>query len=220
MCFLRGPVDPLLVKPGPDAQLAHDRLLAMQPDGAVHEPCELCPDPAMNKEVAQVAGDNRTYTEAEHLALMADAVTRETAALTEVKADLEVKTSELAAKVDVLEAEKAAAETKASQLQADFDAYKAEVERAREVETAKQDRVDAVKAAIDSLPDTYFTDERIQRWAEMTEEAFASHVDDLKTAMGAGVAKETAAFSGGESPTEAKKVSVGSIFAARRGEKN
>lgn len=164
--------------------------------------------------------DDRTYTEAEHLALMTDAVKRETAELAEVKAGLESTNSELAAKVDVLEAEKAAAETKASQVQADFDAFKAEVERAREVEAAKQDRLKTVKAANESLPDSYFTEERIQRWAEMTEEAFASLIDDLTAA--AGSVKETAAFSGGESPADkgATKVTVGSMFAARRGEKN
>ena len=188
----------------------------------MHESCALCPDPVKNtKEVAQVAGtDDRTYTEAEHLALMADAVKRETAELSTAKETAETQISELSARVDVLEAEKAAAETNASQVQADFDAFKAEVERAREVETAKQDRLKAVKAANEQLPDTYFTDERIQRWAEMTEEAFASLIDDLTAAAVAGPVKETAAFRGGDTPSsETTQVTVGSIFAARRGEK-
>ena len=222
MRFLHQPADPPFVKSGADARAAHDALLAVQPAGAVHDPCELCPDPLKNtKEVAQVAGtEDRTYTEAEHLALMADAVKRETAELTEVKGGLETSVSDLSARVDVLEAEKAAAETKVSQVQADFDAFKAEVERAREVETAKNERLAKVKAANEALPDSYFTDERIQRWAEMTEEAFASLIDDLTAAAGAGPVKETAAFSGGESPTDkAASVTAGSIFAARRGEK-
>ena len=224
MRFLHHPDEPPCVKSGAEqARAAHDALLAVQPAGAVHEPCGLCPDPVKNmKEVAQVAGtDDRTYTEAEHLALMADAVKRETASLSEAKETAETQISTLSARVDVLEAEKAAAETKVSQVQADFDAFKAEVERAREVETAKQDRLSRVKAANEQLPDSYFTDERIQRWAEMTEEAFASLIDDLTAAAVAGPVKETAAFSGGETPTSATtSVTAGSIFAARRGKKN
>jgi hypothetical protein len=222
MRFLHQPADPHFVKSGAEARAAHDALLAVQPAGAVHDPCDLCPDPLKNtKEVAQVAGtENRTYTEAEHLALMADAVKRETADLTEVKGGLESTNSELSAKVDVLEAEKASLQSDKDKVQADFDAFKAEVERAREVETAKNERLAKVKAANEQLPDSYFTDERIQRWAEMTEEAFASLIDDLTAAAGAGPVKETAAFSGGESPTSTdQKVTVGKIFAARRGDK-
>ena len=221
MRFLHHYAEDPFVKSGFDAQAVHDALLAQMPEGASHEPCDLCSDMVQNtKEVAQVSGDaTRTYTEAEHLALMADAVTRETASLTEAKGSLETNVSELSARVDVLEAEKAAAESAKDQVQADFDAYKAEVERAREVETAKKERLDRVKAANEQLPDSYFTDERILRWAEMTEEAFASLIDDLSAAAVAGPAKETAAFSGGDSPTSTDKVTVGSIFAARRGEK-
>ena len=224
MRFVHSSAEDLFVKSEAQARAAHDALLALRPDGVVHEPCDLCSDTVQDtKEVAQVAGDaTRTYTEAEHLALMADAVTRETAALTEAKGELEGQTSELSARVDVLEAEKAAAESARDQVQADFDAFKAEVERAREIETAKQDRLDRVKAANEQLPDSYFTDERIQRWAEMTEEAFALLIDDLSAAAVAGPAKETAAFSGGESPTspETQTVTVGSVMAARRGKKN
>jgi hypothetical protein len=207
------------VKSGVNAQEVHDLLLANQPAGVQHDRCDLCPDP-FKKEVAQVAGtDDRTYTEAEHLALMADAVKRETASLSEVKESAETKVSELSARVDVLEAEKASAETKVTEVQMAFDTYKAEVERAREIETAKQDRVARVKAANDALPETYFTDERVQRWAEMTEEAFAAIVDDLTAAATVPV-KQTAAFAGGSTPTAPEQVSVGSILAARRGAKN
>lgn len=208
------------MKSGSDLQSLHDELIAQIPAGQTHEACQLCPEPLMKKEVAQVAGEDRTYTEAEHLALMADAVTRETAAVREAKESAEATLGELKGRVDVLEAEKAAAETKVSEVQAAFDTFKADVERAREVETAKKDRLDKVKAAHDGLPDSYFTDERIQRWAEMTEEAFASLIDDLAAAKGANPVKETAAFSGGDAPKSPDAPRVGSLFAARRGEKN
>jgi hypothetical protein len=186
------------VKPGYEAQRAHDALLQVMPAGSVHEPCDLCPDP-IKKEVAQVADADRTYTEVEHLALMADAVTRETASLTEAKESAETKISE---------AEKA------------FDDYKTELERLAAIETAKQERVEAVKAANESLPESYFTEERIQRWAEMETASFDAFIADITAVAVSSEVKETAAFSGGESPTEASKVTVGRIFAARRGEKN
>jgi predicted nuclease with TOPRIM domain len=182
----------------------------------------LCPDPAIIKEVAKVAGEDRTYTEAEHLALMTDAVRRENAELAEAKTGLESTNSELVAKVDVLEAEKSTLQSEKDKTQTDFDAFKAEVERAREIETAKKERIAAVKAANDQLPETYFTDERVQKWAEMAEEPFAIVIDGVTAAAGTsgGAAKETAAFSGGESPTSSDKPRVSRMFAARRGEKN
>jgi chromosome segregation ATPase len=207
------------VKPGYEAQRAHDALLQVMPAGSVHEPCDLCPDP-IKKEVAQVADADRTYTEVEHLALMADAVTRETASLTEAKESAETKISDLTARVDVLEAEKAALETKVSEAETAFDDYQTELERLAAIETAKQERVEAVKAANESLPESYFTEERIQRWAEMETASFDAFIADITAVAVSSEVKETAAFSGGESPTEASKVTVGRIFAARRGEKN
>ena len=219
MRFSHQSSDPSLVKSGSEAQIAHDSLLAVMPAGAVHEACDLCPDPVHDiKEVAKVAGEDRTYTEAEHLALAADAVKRETAALAEAKETAEIQISELTSKVDVLEAEKATLQSEKDKTQADFDTYKADVERAREIEAAKQDRLSKVKAANDALADDYFSEARVQRWAEMTEEAFAAFLDDIApVAVGT---KETAAFADGESPTHPSKPTVGLLLAARRGEKN
>lgn len=221
MSFLHQTADSPLVKS--EAQRAHDALLELKPAGVEHATCELCPDPVKNnKEVAQVADAERTYTEAEHLALMADAVKRETASVTEVKESAETKVADLTKRVDVLEAEKASLETAKADTQKAFDDYKAEVERAREVEAAKQDRVEKVKAANAALPDSYFTDERIQRWAEMAEAQFTSFLDDISPLAGAtSQTKETAAFTGGVSPgAKDTKATVGSIFAVQRGVKN
>lgn len=203
------------MNPGPAAKRAHDALLELAPAGSVHEPCELCPDP-IKKEVAEVPDNDRTYTEVEHLALMADAVTRETAALADAKVNLETELSEKAARVDVLEAEKASLETAKVAAETELAEFRAGIEALAAIEAAKADRVTKVKAANAALTDEYFTDERIQRWAEMTEEAFLAFVADI-TALPASPAKETAAFSGGESPTGATTVTAGSIFAARRG---
>jgi chromosome segregation ATPase len=206
------------VKSG-QTQLAHDALLAVMPAGATHEPCDLCSETKTVKEVAQVADADRTYTEAEHLALAADAVKRETASLTEAKEAAATKVTELSSKVDVLESEKASLTAEKEAAVKALEDFKAEVERAKEIESAKSDRKAKVKAANASLADAYFTDERVQRWAEMTEEAFTAFLEDIAPAA-VGQSKETAAFAGGESPTDPGKPTVGLLFAARRGEKN
>ncbi len=164
-----------------------------------------------------MSDSDRTYTEAEHLALLTDAVRRETAEAQRTQEQLQAEKDSLAQRVDVLEAEKAAAETARDNVQSEFDQYKADRERAEQVAQAKADRVKAVKDANDQLPDSYFTDERMQRWAEMTEEAFAEVVEALGAAKGSPL-KETAAFSGGQSGTskDQQTATVGSIFAARR----
>lgn len=202
---------------GKSAQEIHDELLRVKPEGVVHEPCDLCPGEVANsKEVAKVA-DDRTYTEAEHTALMADAVRRETAELTGTKDSLEKANSDLTSRVDVLEAEKASAEKSRDDVQKEFDDFKADIERAKAVEDAKKDRLDRVKAAAEHLPDTYFTDERIQRWAEMSDESFTTFVADLTDVTPTTAVKETAAFNGGQNPTgKTDKVTPASIFTARR----
>lgn len=221
MRFLHQFADASAVTAGHEKQLAHDALLAVKPAGVVHEPCDLCTDTTQSvKEVAQVADADRTYTEAEHLALLADAVTRENASLSDAKESAETKVTELAGKVDVLESEKATLESEKDSAVKALEDFKAEVERAKEIEAAKADRKAKVKAANDALADDYFTDERVQRWAEMTEEAFTAFVEDITPVAPGGPAKETAAFSGGESPSEPGKPTAGSLFAARRGKKN
>ena len=163
-----------------------------------------------------MSDSDRTYTEAEHLALLTDAVRRETAEATEKQEQLQTERDELVKKVDVLEAEKASAEKERDELRTEFDQYKAEREKAEQIAQAKAERVDKVKAANDQLPDSYFTEERMQRWAEMTEEAFAEVVEALGATKGSPL-KETAAFSGGESGTSKTETArVGSLFEARR----
>lgn len=220
-------------------QQAHDSLLASVPAGIRHEPCVLChpgAGTAMAKEEAEVAEGVRTFSEAEHLALLTDAVARETASLATVKEELEgqiatlqtEKAAELAAKselqsrIDVLEADKVAAETARDTVTAEFDAFKSDLAQKAEIEARKADRVARIKAANATLADTYFTNERAQRWAEMPDESFNALVADLtevaggqpaSTAVTAEAARETAAFRGGQSATSAGST-LGSFFTA------
>lgn len=209
------------------AQQAHDELLAAQPAGVNHS-CQLCPSSGTveKAEEAVVAGETeRTYTLQEHQALLNDAVARESADLRSAKEDLEsnfgtekaalelkvtsleTEKAELLAKLDVAEAEKAEETKKAEDIAAAFEAHKSEIARSEEVQAKKADRITRIKAAKENLKDSYFTDERVTRWAEMADEAFDSLLADFTDAKSDEVvadgkavveqARETAAFSGG-----------------------
>jgi len=142
--------------------------------------------------------DERSYTEREHVALLTDAVARETATLAAAKNELETERAaqaatlsaletekaNLAARIDVLEAEKAAFEAERDVATKAFEDFKAELAEKDAVAERKVERVGRVKAAA-RLPDTYFTDDRAQRWAEMSDEQFDVLVGDIEGAAAA-----------------------------------
>lgn len=184
------------------------------------------------------------YTEAQHFALLESAVERETAKLSDEKETLQAQvgtlSSEKAAladelagvksRVDVLEAEKAAAEARAEAGATEFEGFKAELARNAEVAEKKTARVERVKAANSALGGDYFTEERAGRWAEMSDEVFEALVADLTEAAAAvkpaetpgdkpatELAKETAAFSGGETATSTDgETPLARLLGARR----
>jgi hypothetical protein len=221
-------------------QRAHDELLAAKPHGASHDACPLCHpgagDTEKAKEGASVADPK--YTEEQHIAILTDAVQRETASLSSVKDELEARVEvldtekaaavtanvELQSKIDVLEAEKAAETQRADAAITELSEFKSELETAELIEKAKSERVAAIKAADESLDDEYFSEERVQRWAEMADDQFTSLVADLTEAAAKRPpmakkddgddddkkktmpwmkekARETAAFSEGAAPT-------------------
>lgn len=175
------------------------------------------------------------YTEAQHFALLTSAVERETAALTETKTLLETQietlTSEKASqadelvtaqsRLDVLEAEKATAEALAEAAVKEFADFKAELALAAEIAEKRTARVERVKAANAALGEEYFTQERAQRWAEMSDEAFTALIADLTEAAAAvtpadlpdskpatELARESAAFTGGQTATSTQSEST------------
>ncbi len=143
--------------------------------------------------------EDRTYTEAEHEALMAHAVQHENASLASAKVELETKVTELTGKVAALEAEKATLEVDKSTAEKALADYTVKVERAAQVEALKSERARAIKDANPALPETHFTPERILAWAEMPNDTFDVVVESIKAAAGTPVVvKESAAFKGGE----------------------
>lgn len=187
------------------------------------------------------------YTEDQHIAILTDAVMRETANLSSVKEELEARVevmdtekaaaavvlSEVQTRLDVVEAEKAAEAQRADAAVAELTEFKAGLERAAVIEQAKSDRLAAIKAADASLEEDYFSEERVQRWAEMANDSFAALVTDLTEAAAKRKAKsddkdddkqtapwmkekarETAAFTGGAAPTTGKGSALSSFLTA------
>lgn len=136
-----------------------------------------------------VKTEPRLLTEDEHAAIVADRVSRETSSLTEQVSSLGTEKAELQTKLDTSEA---ALETEKAAHQATqdaFEAFKTKVESDKEIASRRTDREAKVREVAAHLKDDFFTDERVQRWAEMSEEAFASFV------------AETAALVGGKAPS-------------------
>jgi chromosome segregation ATPase len=203
----------------------HDALLAAMPDGASHDGCPVCTAAAAEpaKEEADVSDpQGRTFTEAEHFALLTDAVRRETADLVSDKDGLLAEKSDLQSRVDVLEAEKSALTTERDAIKAEFDDFKADLAEKAEAQARTEERLAKVRASADHLPEDYFTTERAARWAQMTDEAFDAALADLAATRPSGIASavpETAAFSGGQSPAAPGDGSAFSTYLRKRGQK-
>lgn len=169
------------------------------------------------------------YSEAQHFSLVKSAVEQETAALTTEKAELEAKVatlesekaatatklSEAENRIDLLEADKATAEKAAEAAATELADFKALLEKKKEIEEKKKSRKEKVEAANAALAEDFFTDERITRWAEMSDESFEAFVVDMtemakakpateastETHTTTEAARETAAFTGGTTPS-------------------
>lgn len=210
-------------------QRAHDELLAAKPQGASHDGCPLChPGAGSNEKAEEVAvAEERSFTEAQHFALLTDAVARETASLSTAKEELESKTtalesekaalaatnSELQSRIDVVDAEKAAAEQARDAVQTEFDAHKAAETEKAEAEARKSDRLTRVKAANSALGEDYFTEARTQRWAEMAEDTFEALVADItEAAASLGMHKYETGGEDGTCKSCAKPATAGAHF--------
>jgi len=163
-------------------QQMHDTLLGQIPAGVVHE-CGMCSAESSTqnaKEESAVADITvRTFTEDEHLALLTDAVKRETATVTGKVTGLEAEKAQLQAALDVTEAGKATAVQRAETAEKDLADFKQELANKEEIEARREERVAAMKEKANHLPDSYFTAERAQRWAEMDDESFNANIADL-----------------------------------------
>ena len=145
-----------------------------------------------------MAGENeKTFTESEMLAIIADRVAKETADLTAERDSIKAERDELATKLDVETAAKGTAEQKVTEIQGEFDSFKTDLEALREAADRKDDRLAKVKEAAAHMGDDFLKDEkRVERIVAFTEDQFEGFLDDLKAvapaAGTAGVPRESA----------------------------
>lgn len=133
----------------------------------------------------------RTFTEKEAYALVADNVQRETA---DAKAQVATLSSEKAAlqtQVDTLEAAKEAEKARADAAIKELEDTKANIETEKAQAARKDERVSKVREAAKHLKDEFFTAERAQRWSAMDDDAFTAYVAEL-TDISVGVPAEKA----------------------------
>lgn len=162
--------------------------------------------------------ESRTFTEEEHFALLTAAVERETSDLDTALEASKAQVAELENKVDVLTAERDTLSTEVEQAKAEFEDFKSELQRAEELDTLRSQRAGQVREAHSNLAEDYFTEDRVNRWAEMTDEQFASFMEDLaavtpaKETSSEESAPTTAAFSG---TTETKTPTLRGFLASR-----
>lgn len=166
--------------------------------------------------------DEKTYTEAEHIAILSDRLTKETADLTAERDQLSGVKTELETKLDLAESAKVAAEQKAAEAEQALETYKGEVEREREAAAKKDTRLVALREAASHLDDEFFNDEgRVQRVVAMSDEDFQGYLADLgaTNTVNPGstvVPRESAMQQGAESATAAASAAnARSVFLGR-----
>lgn len=163
--------------------------------------------------------DEKTFSESEHLAILADRVHTETATLTAERDQLVTTVSELENKLDVETAAKTAAEARAVEAEKALADFKAEVETEREQAAKKDERVAKVREVASHLGDDFFENEgRLTRIVAMSDEIFEGYLADLSEASKTApkstttVPRETAMAGEGAKST----VSTASAFLLRR----
>lgn len=136
--------------------------------------------------------DEKAYTEAEHIAILADRVAKETADLTALRDQLSSEKDELATKLDVAESAKVAAEQAAEEAKKALEQFQAEVEQEREAAARKDERLAKVRENASHLGEDFFEDEaRVKRIVAMKDEDFEGYLADL-SATSKGTTKTTA----------------------------
>jgi chromosome segregation ATPase len=161
-----------------------------------------------------MADTDKTFTEQEHIAILADRVAKETASLTEQINTLTTEKTDLESKLDVAESAKVAAEQAKETAEKELADFKAGLDELAQAEARKGERLDKVKEVAAHLGDDFLADEaRVQRIVAMSDDQFEGYVADLKTtapattSTGAPAPRETAmagaaSAAAGGAPTE------------------
>lgn len=183
-----------------------------------------------------MAGE-RTFTEGEAYALVADAVERETAAANTTIAERDAQIVTLGNEKDALEVRATAAEEKAEQAEQALEDYKAEQEREKAAEAKRDERMTKLTEVAPKLAED-ISEERATRIVAMADDEFDDYLAQLREVAGdqgnggkggdgtkpdpkpdattGAVPRESAAFKGGKPGGDDKKPSVSGLFGARR----
>lgn len=125
----------------------------------------------------------RTFSEQEMTAIIADRLKAETASLTAETDQLKAQVTDLGTKLDVETSAREAAEQRATTTEEAFTAYKAEVEGREAASKRKDERVAAVREAAKHLPEKFFEDEaRVERISAMDDDSFSAYLADMAAA--------------------------------------
>lgn len=161
-----------------------------------------------------MAGEDKSYTEAEHIAILSDRLTKETADLTAERDALATEKSELETKLDVAEAAKVAAEQRVGEVEKEFADFKDGIEKEREAAARKGERISKLREGASHLTDDFFQDEnRVARIVAMSDEDFQGYLVDMgatSTVAPGSVPRETAML--GDPATTTKPQSAGRSF--------
>ena len=181
-------------------QVLHDRLLAEQVDGAVHDAddCVLCDLEDTDQTTDPEGGDVGSFTQEQVDAAVAKAIADATGplntrieelsasaketevgkAISDALAPKEAEIADLQSRLDAAEARATKAETEFSDFKAAVEAKEKEAEEAAAREGRKTERVKAMKEA-KVFSDAY-VDEHADRFAAMSDEDFAARMDEWK----------------------------------------
>ena len=124
--------------------------------------------------------DAKTFSEEEHLAILADRVSKETASLTAERDQLLSEKAELQNQLDVAESAQQAAELRAETAEKAHEDFKAEIAQREEAAARKEERLKQLRESASHLEDAFFEDEkRIERIIAMADEDFTAYAADL-----------------------------------------
>lgn len=132
-------------------------------------------------EAVQVT--DRTFSEDEAYAIVADRVARETSEMTSKIQTLEAEKADLANRLDVETAAREAAEQRATAAEAKHEEFLKALETEKAKESRKEERLAQVREAASHLTDEFFKDEsRVDRIVAMEDDVFEGYVKDLRDA--------------------------------------
>lgn len=170
---------------------------------------------------------DRTFTEGEAYALVAQAEERATAEATTSITTLTAEKTELETKLDVAETAKTAAEDRATAAEKALEDFKTEVESTKAAEAKRAERTAKVTEV---APKLELTEDRANRIVAMSDEGFTAYIEDIRVAAGetpievdpsTGVPRTSAALGGSALPPKASggstegKTILGGLYAGR-----